>query len=321
MERLLARIAAASLLFTALQLPAQDSYVFETTAAGVDAYAPLLDGTAVELFDEDGWHELNNAPGLPLWFFGENFSADGGSSVRIDRNGRVRIGNAYRFAELSVARTPLQPIDANSRVAYHHYPGPGGGILVIEYRHMRLVNGLNGNYMNAQIWYYANTGNIKFHYGPSSASNASGFFGDRGPHIGIFHSPTDMSGCLEKLWLSGNPDGPQVSYAANYDFTTLFGLPYAGTSFRFVPLFSIPIGMRELEQVSLRVGANVVEEELQLFVEEPSGLLIDIVDANGRTVRNARLAQGTNRLSVGELVPGAYFIRSERGAVLRFAKV
>ena len=132
MERLLARIAAASLLFTALQLPAQDSYVFETTAAGVDAYAPLLDGTAVELFDEDGWHELNNAPGLPLWFFGENFSADSGSSVRIDRNGRVRIGNAYRFAELSVARTPLQPIDATSRVAFHHYPGPGGGILVIE---------------------------------------------------------------------------------------------------------------------------------------------------------------------------------------------
>ncbi len=321
MERLLARIVAASLLTTSVQLSAQNSYVFETTAAGVDAYAPLLEGTTVELFDEEGWHTLNNAPNLPLWLFGENFSADSGSLVRIDRNGRVRIGNDYRFAELSVARTPLQPIDANSRIAYHHYPGPGGGILVIEYRHMRLVNGLNGNYMNAQIWYYANTGNIKFHYGPSSTSNASGFFGDRGPHIGILHSLTDMSGCLEKVWLSGNPDGPQVSYSANYDFTTLSGLPYEGTSFRFVPLFSIPIGMAELEQPSFHARANVVEEDLQLLVDTPGGLLVQVIDAKGRTMKSHWLANGTNQLSVSELEPGAYFIRSSSGAVLRFIKV
>ncbi len=324
-------VHARALSICALLLPfsfnaalhAQNSYLLEVSQPGVDPYIELNADTPIQLFAEDGWHTLAAPPQLPVWLFGSNYTLPEHAQVSINRNGHVRFGNDYVYAELSLARTPMETIDASSRISYQHFHGPGGGILVIQFKNLRLLNGINGNYMNAQLWYYGTTGTIEMHYGPRSESNANGFAGDRGPHVGVYHTPTDLSGCLDRVWLSGSPDGPQVSYAASYDFPAMTGLPYEGTVFRFVPLFTLPAGINEQAASPFRMLSNVVHNELSIDVQDPNGTSVDLFDAAGLALRTQRLRSGINHLMVDDLAPGMYLLRgtgSSAGPGLRFAK-
>ncbi|MBP7407418.1 MAG: hypothetical protein KA941_01540 [Flavobacteriales bacterium] len=322
--RTLSLVATTVVWSHATWLPAQNSYLFEVSPSGVDPYIELTADTPVEFFAEDGWHTVAAPPQLPIWLFGTEYNMAAVGAMRINRNGHVRFGNTYTFAELSIARTPMEPIDGTSRVSYQHFNGPGGGILVVQFKNLRLLNGINGNYMNAQLWYYATTGMIKMHYGPSSASNGSGFAGDRGPHIGVYHTPTDLSACLERVWLSGSPDGPQVSYDATYEFPALSGLPYEGTAFRFAPMFNIPEGIEENEASPFRMQSNLVSERLLVDVVDPAGTMLSIADASGRIIRTVRTTGGMNTLELGDLAPGSYLIISTFDGprhAMRFVKV
>lgn len=305
-------------------LTAQNSYLFELSQPGVDPYIELTSDTPVELFSEDGWHTVAAPPQMPIWLFGSQYDMSAVGTMRINRNGHVRFGNSYTYAELSVARTPMEMIDGTSRVSYQRFNGPGGGILVVQFKNLRLLNGINGNYMNAQVWYYGTTGMIKMHYGPSSASNGSGFAGDRGPHIGVYHTPTDLSGCLERVWLNGSPDGPQVSYEANYDFPALSGLPYDGTAFRFAPMFSIPEAIEENDASPFRMRSNLVSDQLMVDVVDPTGASLAIADASGRIIRTLRATGGLNTISTEDLAAGSYLLVSSLDGsrhALRFMKM
>ena len=298
---------------------AQDSYLFELDAPGAQPYVDLVGATPVQIFNEEGWHTLSaTAMGTP-WLFGTTPTAGPGGYVAIGEDGLVRFGNDYTYVEVDLAHALLDPIDGNSGISYR----TSDGIVELQYKHMGLFYGLNDNYMNAQLRYHAATGMIEFHYGPRSDSNGGGFVGNRGPKIGLVQRNADGTECQQRVWLTGDPDNPQVDYMASNVFTGLSGLPTEGTVFRFVPLFTVPEGITENDASPFRMKSNLVSDQLMVTMDDPGATPFRITDTSGRAVLLGQLTQGDNAIALQKLSPGAYsFSCTADGRVrtLRFVK-
>ncbi len=314
----------AACLLVASLLTAQNGYLFEVVQPGVVPYVQMASETEVDMVDEDGWHTVTDLPEAPMWLFGTDYGTGTASTVSINANGHVRIGNDYTFASIQVARTLMGELTGGSHVSYRYMETAEGKILEVQYKNMVLLHGVAGNFMNAQLRIHLGTGMIEMHYGPSSESNGSGFTGDRGPHIGVYQSPTDFSSCMEKTWLSGNPDGPQVDYTANYLFPCLTGLPAPGTLYRFMPLFNIPNAIGENAASPFRMGATLVTDQLSVSVDEPAGMQLQITDTGGRILRSIRATSGMNTIDITDLAPGSYLVlapTSPQRPAMRFVKM
>lgn len=309
-------VSSVSLLFTSSAL-SQVSYLFsqETTSS---PYHSVTGGTAVQLWGEDGWHQPNGLPEQAVWLFGTAYDL---GTLAIHRDGIARLSNDDATVFLHIAGTGLEPIDGSSGISYKLLETAGGAMFVVQLRHMRVMNGVAMNHMNAQLWIELATGHLSIRFGPRSDENGGGFPGDSGPHIGIHQALADGSGCVERVWPYGDPGNPQVAYDSDCAFPALLGLPGSGTTFHFEPTFAIPTGLHEPVQGRFSMRGNIVQDEIVVYSNDAHVFQARILDAAGRLVRSVRVQPGDNTYDTGNLIAGTYLLAGDGGAVpLRFVK-
>ncbi|MBK9177425.1 MAG: hypothetical protein IPM46_14045 [Flavobacteriales bacterium] len=287
-------------------------------AGTLSPYHSVTGGTAVQLWDEEGWHQTNGVPQHAVWLFGAAYDL---STLAIHRDGIARLRNDDATVFLHLAGTGLEPIDGTSGISYKLVETADGDMFVVQLRHMRLMNGVAVNHMNAQLWINLETGRLSMRFGPRSDENGSGFPGDSGPHVGIHQAMADGSDCMERVWPFGDPGNPQVAYDSNCEFPALFGLPESGVTFHFEPTFSVPTSINEPVQGRLSLRLNIVQDEVVVYSGDPHVRQARILDASGRIIRAIRVQPGDNTYETGDLVAGTYVLACDGGAVpLRFVK-
>ena len=298
---------AALILACAQQGRAQDNYLFEHVQPGDQPYESLLGDTEITGFDLSGSFALPGLDGQTIRLFDKMYTLGLGTRLLINADGYVRVDDGNTTAEIDGAFTDLYPFDETSRYSYRLFGNPGNHILAVQYSNMRLATGVTGNAMSMQIWYYQNTGMIEVRFGPRTANLASGFTLSRGPKMGIHHSPVDMSSCLEKVWLSGIPQAPDVSYDANHPLDGMSGVPQEGTIYRYVPTFTI--GLDEQHLVSRpTIRNNPATDVLFVTIHDATSASFAILDMAGRTLWTQRAVGGENVIDVSTLSSGTYLL-------------
>ncbi|MEO8590866.1 MAG: hypothetical protein ABI432_15930 [Flavobacteriales bacterium] len=289
---------------------AQNNYLFEQVPPGNQAYEDLLGDTEITDFDLNGSFTLQAMAGETIRIFDTEYTLGAGTKLSISTDGFVRVDDENTMAVLDGAFTDLYPFDASSRYSYRLFGNTGNHILAVQYKNLRMSTGLAGNSMNMQIWYYQNTGMIEVRYGPRTENLANGFTLDRGPKIGIYSSPVDMSGCLEKVWLSGSPLLPEVSYEANYNFPGLNGVPPEGTIYRYVPTFTISIS-ENTTSAHGRIRNDPATDRLFVTMPEASRSMLLVQDMAGRTLQTQLATTGENEIDISGLASGTYLLAEE----------
>lgn len=285
---------------------AQDNYLFEHVQPGDQPYEDLLGDTEISDFDLTGSFALNDLDGQTIRLFDKMYTLGLGTHIWINADGYLRVEDGNTMAEIDGAFTDLYPFDGASRYSYRLFGNPGNHILAVQYSNMRLATGVAGNAMSMQIWYYQNTGMIEVRFGPRTDNLASGFTLSRGPKMGIHYSPVDMSGCIEKVWLSGIPQAPDVSYNANHPFDGMSGVPQEGTIYRYVPTFTI--GLDEQHLASTTIRNNPATDMLFVTIAAATGASLAIEDMAGRTLHTQRANNGENAIDVSGLSNGSYLL-------------
>lgn len=287
---------------------AQDDYVFELVQGETRSYVELTGDTWISDFDLDGFHYLPVMDEQELHLFGSAFLLGGGYGISVSAHGEVRITSNTDLVLVDVAGGGLEPIDENSRVSYQLLGAPGSHRLAVQYRRMRLTSGPGTNELNAQIWIDQATGAIELQYGYRSENNASGYTPFTGPRVGILHATAGMTNCLEKSWLTGQPNAPLLNSALDCDRPGLTGLPYHGTTYRFMPTFLVPSAISE-EAWATPLELYPVPAHGLLTVRTPvtdARIELRIVDSMGRTVRVMRPTAERTELDLTGLAPGHY---------------
>lgn len=287
---------------------AQDDYVFELVQGDTRSYVELTGDTWISDFDLDGFHYLPVMDEQELHLFGSAFLLGGGYGISVSAHGEVRITSNTDLVLVDVAGGGLEPIDENSRVSYQLLGAPGSHRLVVQYRHMRLASGPGTNELNAQIWIDQATGAIELQYGYRSENNASGYTPFTGPQVGILHATAGMTSCLEKSWLTGPPNAPLLNSALDCERPGLTGLPYHGTTYRFMPTFLVPAGIGE-EALAAPLELYPVPAHDRLTVRTPlsdARAELRIMDGMGRIVQVIRPTGERTDLDLAGLAPGHY---------------
>jgi len=298
------------------------NYLFEHVAPGTQPYQALLGDTEITDFDLAGEYNLTGVDGEVIRLFDKSYTLGLGTSLVISSDGFLRVDDQNTMALLNGAFVDLYTFDASSRYSYRLYGDAGNHILAVQYSNLRLATGLGGNSMSMQIWLHQSTGLIEVRYGPRTENLANGYTLNRGPKMGIYHTPVDMSGCLEKIWVTGDPQAPVVNYDANYIFTGMNGVPPEGTIYRYMPTFEISVG--EINAAAApSIRNNPATDQLFVTVQEPAGTSLFIQDMAGRTLRTERATTGENVIDVSGLSTGAYLlVAQDRGTrqAQRFVK-
>lgn len=302
---ILRRCILPALAAGTVQLGLAQSYLFEHVTPGSQPYEALLGDTEIPGFDFAGNFVMPGIEGENIRFFDKVYTIDQGTQLLINKDGYLRITDDNTMALIEGAHFDMYPYDATSRYSYRLFGNPGNRVLAVQYSNLRSNTGPSENSLSFQIWYHQNTGLIEVRFGARTQNIANSFTLNRGPKMGIYHSPTDMTGCLEKIWLTGDPQAPAVSYDANYDFDAMNGVPPEGTVYRFGPTFII--GLEENAAPAAGIRNNPATEDLFVTVEN-AGTTLVVQDMAGRTIRTATATTGENAIDVSDLAAGTYVL-------------
>lgn len=300
------------LLYACFSVKAQ-SYSFTQATA---SYADLSGATVIPFGDFDPQSDLywvNDLIGETFYFYGRPYKFDTSAKyLFIQSNGDLRIDNDSTLAIIDGAFTYLDSINAQSSVSYKIVGASGSKILKVQWKNMKVRVGQAGNYLNMQIWVYQQNGVVEIHYGPRSASNASGFNVNTGPQVGMFLSGFAFTQCLEKLWVNGSPTSPVLDSNANYVFKAMSGIPSAGTLYRFTPRFLTGIKEPE-EKLQFRCYPNPVNG-MVYFNKNDDYFITDIA---GKKLIDAK---GVVSIDITNLPMGIYFICNTTGGRVKIVK-
>lgn len=288
-----------------VQMGLAQSYFFEHVTPGSQPYAVLSGDTEIPGFDFAGNFVLPGIDGESIRFFEKVYSIGPGTQLLINKDGYLRITDENTMALIEAAHFDLYPYDATSRYSYRLYGSPGNRVLAVQFTNMRSTTGPSENSLSFQIWYHQSTGLIEVRFGPRTENIANSFTLNRGPKMGIYYTPTDMTGCLEKIWITGDPQAPAVSYDANYDFDAMNGVPPEGTVYRYDPTFVI--GMEENTTQAVGIRNNPATEDLLVTVAR-GGTTLLIQDMAGRLVWTSTATAGENAIDVSGLTAGTYLL-------------
>lgn len=297
-------------LFTKSQV----SYRFEQTTG---AYADLSGHTVIQNPNfGSGDLFLVDLTGETFRFYKTPFTFGGTTTFYLQTNGNIRVDDGSSTIIVDGAFIFLDSIDNNSEISYKVEGASGNKIVKVQWKNLKIRTGQPDNFINIQIWVYQATGIIEIHYGPSSASNASGFTetgNTAGINVGIFHVPTDFSKFYEKLWLNNEPSNLVIDSSTQFAFKALKGVPPNGSVYRFVPKFSL-VSSPEIKGGKLvAMYPNPAANEVN-FTAHQSGIITDIT---GKTVMAFTEAEAIN---VSGLSPGTYLLKTHDGGVARLVK-
>lgn len=297
-----------------LFVKSQVSYRFEQTTG---TYADLSGHTVIQNpnFSSGDLHPID-LTGETFWFYKTPFTFGGIKTFHLQTNGNIRIDNDSSAIIVDGAFIFLDSIDNNSEISYKVEGTSGNKIVKVQWKNLKIRTGQPNNYINVQIWVYQATGIIEIHYGPSSASNASGFTesgATAGINVGIFYAPDNFSKFYEKLWLNNEPSNLVIDSSTQLVFKALKGVPPNGSVYRFVPKFSL-VSSPEIKGDKLvtmypNPTANIVH-----FTVPQSGIVTDIT---GKTVIAFTEAETIN---VSGLSPGTYLLKTNDCGVARLVK-
>lgn len=310
-------------------LDAQNSYSFSHLTG--NTYSDLTGDSAISSFDANGLYKISELDGETFKVYNYNFLFGGQKSVSVGENPFLRFDNGSALAIVDVAFTYCDLIDSDSKISYKIEGLPGSRILKTQYKNLELLYGAVGNYINVQIWFHQATGVIELHYGPRSASNASGFNTTTGPQVGIFYSPLDFSGCYGKLWCEGSPAALVLDSVSNYSFDAMSGIPPNGTIYRFTPRFSVPLpppppppvdttGIREAGLSQVKVYPNPAQSTIRIE-GVVSGARIEITDLAGKVLYENSGEIPVENISVAGLDDGIYLLKISDKNVATITKV
>jgi hypothetical protein len=288
-------------------LQAQVSYSFEETTA---PYEPLISATPCT-FDIDGFDRINELDGELFQLFGVNFPIGDAHPLHVGDNGFVRVDNDSSLIIVDGLFTTLEPHDQNSEVRYGVSGPSGARKLTVEWHRWHLSNGPADNFASWQVSMEQATGIITIHIGPNSGGGTL-FNSNTGPNCGIFYSPSDFSGCYEKIWVEGSPDAIAVDSTANFDFDALLGFPEAGAKYVFTPRFTVT----GVEQAPLLPAPQLITTGTGISLHWPGAtapMEMLIVDATGKAVHQATAPDDTWDFDVRNLSGGVYLLRARSG--------
>ncbi|HEY9178422.1 MAG TPA: T9SS type A sorting domain-containing protein, partial [Flavipsychrobacter sp.] len=203
----------------------------------------------------------------------------------------------------------LDSIDNTSKISYRIDGASGNKILKVQWKNVQIRTGQPGNFVNLQIWLHQ-SGVIEYRYGPSSASNASGYTQATGPSVGISYSPFDLSPIFEKIWIYGTPPNIMIDSAKNLNFPNISGVPANGTVYRFAPK---NLSIKAFENSDgFSVYPNPANTALNISTQiYNTPVKASLIDMQGRIVSELLLDGQTKEhsISVAHLPDGIYEIR------------
>lgn len=300
-----------SMLLTIYSVSAQNPYKFTATTA---TYQELTGAKRISFAQMDslgGLYPLTELNGEMFRWYELDYKLDSIKIMYLQPYANVRMDNDSSIVIVDAAFTYLDSIDANSSISYKIEGTPGDYIIKTQWKNLRMRAGKPSNFMNVQIWAYQKSGVFEVRYGPSSASNQSGFDIGSGPNVGIFYSPLSFSKCYSKLWITGNPGNPQQDSFANYNFKAMYGISVDGTLFRFTPRFKT----LEVNDVNLHAPLNAYPNPAGniLYVSRPGNYRI--LDMLGNTVFEAK---ESSSIDISALPDGVYTLVDQLMHPLRF---
>lgn len=286
----------------------QRSYGFQTTQ---EVYTDLVNPTLIPSTSFDpslNMYFLTEFNSETFNFYGVPFTFGGLKSFAIQPNGNLRVDNDSSLIIIDGAFTYLDSIDASSAVSYIIEGTPGNYILKCQWKNLKVRVGQPNNFANLQIWVYQSSSVIEIHYGPRSASNASGFNTTSGPQVGMFYSRDNFSVCYEKLWVKGSPTNLIIDSAANYSFLAMSGIPDSGTVFRFIPRFTTTQISEAMNNEQVEVFPNPVTGIINIKIKENGECKYRIVNSIGEIVRSGTASKESFSIDVSGIANGVYEI-------------
>lgn len=256
-----------------------------------------------------------------LYLFGEPWNVrENECEIYVYRYGRIQIMRSNDFCIIDGLYAPnFDPIDASSRISYHIE----GEILKVQWKNFRIRGGPADNYVNVQTWLYAD-GTIEFHYGPRSASNASGYTNPAtAPYIGTWFSDYSFSHLYEKMNLKGTPMPPKVDSALNMNVPNVQGVPDEGTVLRFVPKHGPATGIGTVPSQEI-FAIRSVAGGMVITAQPHSGTgKVTVMDLGGKALETVTWPAGEQELQINTsaYVPGIYLLRVEHGGMVQQRKV
>lgn len=300
------------LLYACFSVNAQ-SYSFSQSTA---VYTELSGARVIPFSDFDPQSDLywvDELIGETFYFYGLPYKFDTSAKYFfIQSNGDLRIDNDSALAIIDGAFTYLDSIDAQSSVSYKIEGSSGNKIIKVQWKNLKLRVGQPGNYLNMQLWVYQQNGVVEIHYGPRSASNASGFNINTGPQVGMFLSGFAFTQCLEKLWVNGSPTSPTLDSNANYVFKAMSGIPAEGTLYRFTPRFLTGIKKPE-GKLHFQSYPNPVKDVLYLDRKDSYTLY----DATGKLLF---IFPEVMEINLSDLPGGLYFLMNSGRTASKIVK-
>ena len=313
MERFIFRLCVVTGLLCLCVFAKAQSYTFSKFSA---PYTDLSGANVVPFsaFSNTGnLYWLDELSGSTYYYYGQRFVLDTVSKVMyIQSRGNLRIDNDSQMVIIDGAFGYLDSLDLQSSVSYKQGSVNGETVFIAQWKNMHWRNGQSGNYLNFQIWVYQKSGLVELRYGPSSASNASGYTASNGPMAGMFFTRSDFTKCYEKLWITGSTSNYKLDSNANYSFSGMWGVPPLGTVYRFTPRFLTNVQSHPKKK-AIFMYPNPVKNELY-FNENGNYEVHDIT--GGLLLRKYDVKQ----LDVSTLAPGIYFITDSAGRRAKIVK-
>lgn len=264
---------------------------------------------------DSGYALLGEFAGQPFAIMGRTWNFDGnGALLALTPTGRVMFVGDTLFALADIVYSDsIDRIDASSKVSYKIEGAGNNKILKLQWKNMRVHFGPAGNYFNAQIWIYQQSGVIEYRFGPRSANNASGYTDPKkGIYTGLWLSQNpDLTRVYEKMQITGTPPAINVDSARNTNVPNVQGIPEEGTMYRFTPKVAVS-GIKETPAgLDFNVYPNPATDKLVLDVPEHASVLTArMYDMKGICVHVADVPISTSRvlIDVSRMKNGIYLI-------------
>ncbi len=311
MTRQLLLVTATIFFFTgSLSAQTSNHYLLKT---GMGTYTELTNDTVIT-------GAYVNATGT--WIFelvGESFNLfdkaykidNVKTYIEFSNNGFMRVQDDTSLIVVDAMFTQVDSIDNTTALSYVVEGTSGNKILKVQWKNLALTNGQPGNYVNYQIWLHQATGIFEIFYGPSSASNSSGFNTTNGPNIGLFYAPQSFAKMYEKIWLNGAPGNYTIDSARTISFSAVSGAPPSGTILRYIPK-KVAVSVPAMKEANIEIFPNPADDKINIRLSAPltEQAKVLLYDVKGRVVKSYD-ATNTSQLSipVGGVAEGMYEIK------------
>jgi hypothetical protein len=305
-------VLAAVALITSAEIAAKNNiHVFK---AAIGTYTPLANATSVTnaVMAYDSFVVSSLA--------GETFNLMGkprtlaSYGIMIMKDGRIQFSEDTAFAVIDALYSILESVDATTSVSYV-WEGTGvNKVFKVEWKNLRVKSGQAGNFINVQTWIYPATGIIEFHYGPRSATNASGYTNpSTALYIGVSYCDNSITKMYEKMQVVGSIPNYTVDSNLNLNVPHIQGAPEEGTIFRFVPKAVTTNVTTAKFTDDIAVYPNPTSNTISLALPFIATTTVTIRATDGRVVHRSAHSDARFDVDVSNITGGVYHLTISDG--------